>query len=49
MESLGLSNELLKQIAVKIETLVRKAYSLSTIDYKNTKLTEVSKMTLAPQ
>ena len=32
-----LLNETIKQLAVRIETLVRKAYSLNTHDYKNTK------------
>ena len=32
-----LPNETIKQLAVRIETLVRKAYSLNTHDYKNTK------------
>ena len=32
-----LPNETIKQIAVRIETLVRKAYSLNTHDYKNNK------------
>ena len=35
-----LPNETIKQLAVRIETLVRKAYSLNTHDYKNTKMTE---------
>ena len=34
---------------VRIETLVRKAYSLNTHDYKNTKMTEILMMTLTPQ
>ena len=38
-----------KQLAVRVETLVRKAYSLNTHDYKNTKLTEILMMTLTPQ
>ena len=38
-----------KKLAVRIETLVRKAYSLNTEDYKNTKLTEILMMTLTPQ
>ena len=42
-------NETIKQSAVRIETLVRKAYSLYTHDYKNTKLTEILIMTLTPQ
>ena len=33
----------------RIETLVRKAYSLNTHDYKNTKMTEILMMTLTPQ
>ena len=41
-------NETVKQLAVRIETLVRKAYSLNTHDYKNTKMTEIL-MTLTPQ
>ena len=44
-----LPNETIKQLAVRIETLVRKAYSLNTHDYKNTKITEVLMMTLTPQ
>ena len=36
-----LPNETIKQLAVRIETLVRKAYSLNTHDYKNTKMTEI--------
>ena len=41
--------ETMKQLAVRIETLVRKAYSLNTHDYKNTKMTEILMMTLSPQ
>ena len=44
-----LPNETIKQLAVRIETLVRKAYSLNTHDYKNTKKTEILMMTLTPQ
>ena len=44
-----LPNETIKQLAVRIETLVRKAYSLKTHDYKNTKVTEILIMTLTPQ
>ena len=44
-----LRNETVKQVAVRIETLVRKAYSLNTLDYKNTKMTEFLMMTLTPQ
>ena len=34
-----------KQLAVKIEVLVREAYSFKTHDYKNTKMTEVLMLT----
>ena len=44
-----LPNETIKKLAVRIETLVRKAYSLNTHDYKNTKITEFLMMTLTPQ
>ena len=44
-----LPNETIKQLAVRIETLVRKAYSLNTHDYKNTKMKEILRMTLTPQ
>ena len=44
-----LPNETIKQLAVRIKTLVRKAYSLNTHDYKNTRKTEVLMMTLTPQ
>ena len=44
-----LPNETIKQLAVRIETLVRKAYSLNTHDYKNTKMTEFLMMTPTPQ
>ena len=44
-----LPNETIKQLAVRIETLVRKAYSLNTHDYKNTKMTEILMKTLTPQ
>ena len=43
-----LPNKTLKQLAVRIETLVRKACSLNTYDYKNTKMTEILLMTLTP-
>ena len=36
-----LPNEIIKQLAVRIDTLVRKAYSVNTHDYKNTKMTEI--------
>ena len=36
-----LPNETIKQLAVRIKTLVRKAYSLNTHDYKNKKMTEI--------
>ena len=41
--------ETIKPLAVRIETLVRKAYSLNTHDYKNTKMPEILIMTLTPQ
>ena len=44
-----LPNETIKQLAFRIETLLRKAYSLKTHDYKNTKMTEFLMMTLTPQ
>ena len=40
---------MIKQLAVRIKTLTRKAYSLNTLDYKNTKMTEILMMTLTPQ
>ena len=48
-ETRRIQNELIKQLAVIIETLVRKAYSLNTHDYKNTKMTEILMMTLKPR
>ena len=44
-----LLNEKIKQLAVRIETLVRKAYSFNTHDNKNTKMTEILIVTLTPQ
>ena len=44
-----LSIETIKQLAVRIKTLVRKAYSPITHDYKNKKKTEVLRMTLKQQ
>ena len=44
-----LPNETIKQLAVRIETLIRKTYSLNFHDYKNTKMTEILRMTLTPQ
>ena len=44
-----LPNEAIKQLAVGIETLVRKAYSLNTHDYKKAMMTEILMMTLTPQ
>ena len=44
-----LPNETIKQLALRIETLVRKAYSLNTHDYKNTKMTEILMMTFTSQ
>ena len=48
-ENRRLPKETKKQLAVRIVTLVRKAYSLNTHDYKNTKMTEILMMTLKPQ
>ena len=39
-------NETIKQLAVRNEISVRKAYSLNTPDYMNTKMTEILTMTL---
>ena len=44
-----LPNETIKQLEVRIETLVQKAYSLNTHNYKITKMAEVLMMTLTPQ
>ena len=44
-----LPNETIKQLAVRIGTLVRKAYSLNTHNYESTKMTEILIMTLTPQ
>ena len=44
-----LPNETIKQLAVRIETLVQKAYSLNNHDYKNTKMTEILILTLTSQ
>ena len=44
-----LPNETIKQLAVRIKTLVRKTYSLNTHDYKNTKMTDILMITLTPQ
>ena len=44
-----LPNETIKQLAVRIKTLDRKAYSLNTHDYKNTKMTKTLMMALTPQ
>ena len=41
--------ETIKQLAFRIKTLVRKAYSLITHDYKNTKMREILMMTLTHQ
>ena len=48
-EVLRLPNKTTKELAVRIETLIRKAYSLNTHDYKNTKMTESLMMTLTLQ
>ena len=44
-----LPNKTTEELAVRIETLIRKAFSLNTHDYKNTKITESLMMTLTPQ
>ena len=44
-----LPDETMKQLAIKIEILVRKAYSFTTHDYKNTKTTEMLTMTVTPE
>ena len=44
-----LPNKAIKQLAVRIETQVRKAFSNNTHDYKNTKMTEILMMTQTPQ
>ena len=49
IEICRLPNKTIKQLAVRIETLVRKTYSLNTHDYKNTKMTEILMMTLTSQ
>ena len=48
-ESRRFPNETVKQLAVKTETLIRKAYSPNTHDSKNTKMTEILMITLRPQ
>ena len=48
-ETRRLPNGTIKQLAVRIETLIRKTYSLSTHDYKKTKITDILMMTLTPQ
>ena len=45
----GLPNETIKQLAVRIETIIRKANSPDTHDYNNTKLTEFLTTNLTPQ
>ena len=44
-----LPNQTIEQLAVTIETLVRKAYSLNTHDYKKKKMTKILMMTVTPQ
>ena len=44
-----LPNETIKQLAVRFETLVRKAYSPNTHDFKNTRKKEILMMNLTPQ
>ena len=48
-ENCRLPNETIKQLAVKFETLVRKAYSLNIHDKKTTTMAEILMMTLTPQ
>ena len=48
-ETCRLPNETKKQLAVRIETLVRKAYSFNAHDYKHTKMTKILMMTLTHQ
>ena len=44
-----LPNETIRQLAVRLKTLVQNAYSLNTHDYKKTKMTEILMMTLTLQ
>ena len=44
-----LSYTTIKQLAVRIETLVRKTFSLKTRDCKSTEMTEFLIMTLTPK
>ena len=44
-----LPNETIEQLVVRIETLVRKAYSINNHVHKNTKMAEILMMTLTPQ
>ena len=39
-------NETIKKLAERNKTLLRKAYSLNTDEFKNTKITEILMMTL---
>ena len=48
-ETRRLPNETIKQLAVRFETSVRKAYSVITHGFKNTKMTEFLMMILTPQ
>ena len=48
-ETRRISNETIKQLAVRIGTIVRKSYSLNTLYYKKTKMTKILTMTLTPQ
>ena len=41
--------ETIKQLAVRIEALVGKAFFLNTHDYNNTKMAEILMITLTPQ
>ena len=44
-----LPNETIKQLAERIETLKREAFSLNAHDYKTKKMTEISLLTLTLQ
>ena len=48
-ENRRLPNETIQQLAVRIETLFRKAFSLKNHNYKKIKITEILMMNLTPQ
>ena len=48
-ENRRLLNKTIKQLTVRIETVVQKANLLNIHDYKKTKMTEILMMTLTPQ